>query len=239
MTSAVNNSSFDYSSIGKTDSYLASEQAAAADKVKDQYLDQEDFLRLLTTQLQSQDPTSPVDNNQMVSQMSQLSMVESLTSINEGLTDVISAVNSSSALTASSLVGRSVLVDTDEAYFDGQTPVMAKVDAGSGAEDLKIVVKDASGSVVAEYGASSGSDEMSFVWDGVQSEAEDGTVTYFPAGNYTIEATATVDGVTTSLPVKTYATIGSVTMGQNYSDTILSLIGGGEVSIGDVSEISI
>ncbi len=238
MAASVNNSGFDYSSIGKTESYIASEQAAAQ-KTNDQYLDQEDFLMLLTTQLQSQDPTSPVDNNQMVSQMSQLSMVENLTSINEGLTDIISAVNSSSALTASSLVGRSVLVDSQEAYFDGQNPVMAKVDAGDGAEDIKIVIKDASGQVVAEYGAASGSDQMNFVWDGVQSAAEDGTSTMFPAGNYTIEATAMVNGANTSLPVKTYATIGSVTLGKNYSDTILSLIGGGEVSIGKVSEISI
>ncbi len=237
MTSAVNGS-FDYNSIGKTDSYLASEQAQSV-QTNDQYLDQEDFLRLLTTQLQSQDPTSPVDNNQMVSQMSQLSMVESLTTINEGLTDIISAVNSSSALTASSLVGRSVLIDSDEAYFDGQSAVMAKVDAGDGAENLKIVVKDANGSVVAEYGADSGSDEMNFVWDGVLSVDEEGNATYASAGNYTIEATATVDGKTTSLPVKTYATIGSVTLGNTYSDTILSLIGGGEVSIGNVSEISV
>ena len=176
MTSAVNGS-FDYNSIGKTDSYLASEQAQSV-QTNDQYLDQEDFLRLLTTQLQSQDPTSPVDNNQMVSQMSQLSMVESLTTINEGLTDIISAVNSSSALTASSLVGRSVLIDSDEAYFDGQSAVMAKVDAGDGAENLKIVVKDANGSVVAEYGADSGSDEMNFVWDGVLSVDEEGNATY-------------------------------------------------------------
>lgn len=230
--------SFDYGSIGKTDSYLASEQAASQSTNKT-YLDQEDFLKLLTTQLQSQDPTSPVDNNQMVSQMSQLSMVESLTSINSNLTDIISAVNSSSALTASSLVGRSVLVDSSKAYFDGQNPVMAQIDAGSGATDIKILVKDSSGSVVAEYGASSGSGDMNFAWDGIASTDEEGNATFFGSGTYTIEATGTVNGATTSLPVSTYATVGSVTLGNTYSDTILNLIGVGEVSIGKVGEISI
>ncbi|MBO8416130.1 MAG: flagellar hook assembly protein FlgD [Proteobacteria bacterium] len=230
--------SFDYGTIGKTDQYIASEQAASQTTNKN-YLDQEDFLQLLTTQLQCQDPTSPVDNNQMVSQMSQLSMVENLTSINTGLTDIISAVNSSSALTASSLVGRSVLVDSSQGYFDGQSPVLAQIDAGSGAQNIKITVKDSNGQIVAEYGADSGSSEMNFAFDGIQSTDEAGNAVYFPAGTYTIEATGEVGGVTQALPVKTYATVGSVTLGSTYSETILNLIGVGEVPLSKVGEISL
>ena len=83
MSSVSGTTDFDYSSIGKTEAYINAQEAANASK--DQTLGQEDFLMLLTTQLECQDPTQPVDNSQMVSQMSQLSMVESLSSISEDM----------------------------------------------------------------------------------------------------------------------------------------------------------
>ena len=91
----------------------------AASQVKDQTLTQEDFLMLLTTQLQAQDPTNPADNTELVSQMSQLSMVESLNSINSSMDGIIEQVKSSSALNATSLIGTYVYTDSNKGFFDG------------------------------------------------------------------------------------------------------------------------
>lgn len=237
MSSVSGTTDFDYSSIGKTEAYINAQEAANASK--DQTLGQEDFLMLLTTQLECQDPTQPVDNSQMVSQMSQLSMVESLSSISEDMSGVVNSVNSSAALNASSLVGRSVLVDTNEGFFDGLNPIYAKIDAGEGTSDITIQIKDANGTVVGEYGADSGMDVMDFSFDGVKSVAEDGTVTYHDAGMYTIEATGYQDGKKVSLPVSTYATVGSVTLGANYTDTVLNLVGYGNITLGEVEEIAL
>jgi flagellar basal-body rod modification protein FlgD len=55
-----------------------------------QALGQADFLRLLTTQLQQQDPTEPVDNNQMIAQMAQITSAAGIGEINamlQGITD--------------------------------------------------------------------------------------------------------------------------------------------------------
>lgn len=55
-----------------------------------QSLGQADFLRLLTTQLQQQDPTEPVDNNQMIAQMAQITSAAGISEINatlQGITD--------------------------------------------------------------------------------------------------------------------------------------------------------
>jgi flagellar basal-body rod modification protein FlgD len=55
-----------------------------------QSLGQADFLRLLTTQLQQQDPTEPVDNNQMIAQMAQITSAAGIGEINamlQGITD--------------------------------------------------------------------------------------------------------------------------------------------------------
>ena len=145
--------SFDYSTIGKTSSRIASDAAAAASTKSNSALDQADFLKLLTTQLQNQDPSAPVDNNQMVTTMSQLSVVENLNTISKNMDNVVSAISSSSALSASSLVGRSVLVDTKGAFFDGNNAVTTMIDAGSGASDVNITVKDSDGSIVASFSA--------------------------------------------------------------------------------------
>ena len=139
-------SDFDYSKIGKSSSLLAA-QANQTDLKSNSKLDQADFLKLLTTQLANQDPSSPVDNNQMVTTMSQLSVVENLSAISSNVDNAIAAINSSSALSASSLIGRSVLVDSKNAYFNGSSAGI-KVSAGDGAADIKIDIKDASGSVI-------------------------------------------------------------------------------------------
>lgn len=233
----------DFSTIGKTQSYI-NQATAEATSTNNTTLDQEDFLKLLTTQLAQQDPTAPYDNNQMITTMSQLSVVENLTTINGNMQGIIDAVTSSSALSASTLVGRSVLVDTNQGFFDGQNGITCQIDAGSGADNIKVVVKDSNGSVVSEYESSAGSGDMQFTWDGVKNIEynEDGSISnveFYDPGKYTIEVTGTVDGATKSLPTKTYATVGSVTLGTTMDTTMLNLIGYGDVPLSDVEEVSL
>ena len=162
--------SFDYSTIGKTSSRIASDAAEATSK-KNNSLDQADFSKLLTTQLQNQDPSSPVDNNQMVTTMSQLSVVENLSTISNNVDNVVNAISSSSALSASSLVGRSVLVDTKTAFFDGSNPITAQIDAGDGASNVKISITDSNGNVVSTFEAGAALDgKIDFSWDGIQDQ---------------------------------------------------------------------
>lgn len=229
----MSNSSFDYSTIGKTSSYIAAENDTSTKK-SNSALSQEDFLKLLTTQLSNQDPSAPVDNNQMVTTMSQLSVVSSLADIQKGMSDITGSVSSSTALTASSLVGRSVLVDSSKAFFDGTNPVTAKIDAGSGASNLTINVLNSSGVLVGQYTANAGSGSMDFSWDGTDSEGK----TLEP-GMYTIVANAVQDGQSVSLPVSSYATVSSVTLGSTLSNTKLNLLGYGDISLSEVEEIAL
>lgn len=226
--------SFDYSTIGKTASYIASETAEETESTSSTTLDQEDFLELLTTQLTNQDPTEPVDTSDMVNTMCQLSIVSSLTEITEGMDDVVDAISSSTAISATTLVGKSVLVDSDEAYFDGTNEIVALIEAGDdGATDITITISDSSGNVVATYTADSGEGDMEFTWDG---EVDGETVS---AGTYTISVTALQDGDYVSLPVSTYATVTSVTLGSTLDTTTLSLLGYGDITLSEVEEITI
>ena len=227
--------SFDYSTIGKTSSRIATDAAEATSKKSNSSLDQADFLKLLTTQLQNQDPSSPVDNNQMVTTMSQLSVVENLSTISNNVDNVVNAISSSSALSASSLVGRSVLVDSKTAFFDGTNPVTAQIDAGEGASNVKISITDSN--VVSSFEAGSAIDgKIDFSWDGIQDQK---TGAKYDSGKYTISVTASQNGQNVNLPVKTYATVGSVVLGKTTSDTKLNLLGYGEVSLDKVEQIAL
>ncbi|TSD12105.1 flagellar hook assembly protein FlgD [Curtobacterium sp. KBS0715] len=53
--------------------------AANSTAQKSQTMDSEVFMKLLVTQLRNQDPSSPMDTNQMISQQTQLAMMEQIT----------------------------------------------------------------------------------------------------------------------------------------------------------------
>lgn len=74
-------------------------------------LNQEDFMTLLSTQLKYQDPSKPMEANEMVAQMAQLSMVTGVADIKKALTDLSGSLASSRTAQATQLVGREVLLD--------------------------------------------------------------------------------------------------------------------------------
>ena len=128
-----------YDDIGL--SSVNSRQASAeAAKKSNGYLGQEEFLSLLTTELSYQDPTSPVDNSQMVSQMAQLSMVSSLSEIGTSVSGLSSSLTSSQAYMASSFVGTEVRLNTSSGYFNGVDASQFAVIAGNGASNITITI---------------------------------------------------------------------------------------------------
>jgi flagellar basal-body rod modification protein FlgD len=96
-------------------------------------LTKDDFLKLFVTQLQHQDPMSPMDNDQMVAQMSQLSTVEQLTNLATTNGQMSQSLALSSAV---GLIGRTVTwTDSDKAEHSG---VVEKVSTKDGAPSLTV-----------------------------------------------------------------------------------------------------
>lgn len=60
-------------------------------------LEEEDFLKILTTQLKTQDPTNPIDDKTFISQMAQLTTLRELNTLNNNILSLVSqnAINSS------------------------------------------------------------------------------------------------------------------------------------------------
>ncbi len=102
------------------------------------------FLELMVTQLKNQDPSAPMDNTQMLTQMSQFASVSGLDKLNESFADLSSSMTSDQALQAGSLIGREVLVPTDTGYLTSGGTVRGQVELAHSA-DVVIRISDATG----------------------------------------------------------------------------------------------
>lgn len=88
-------------------SYYLSNNTAEARKTGDN-LGKDDFLKLLITQLQNQDPSSPMDNSQFIAQMATFSTLEQMVNIGSQIDKLIENNTQNSLVQYSSFVGKEV-----------------------------------------------------------------------------------------------------------------------------------
>ncbi|MGL1423613.1 flagellar hook capping FlgD N-terminal domain-containing protein, partial [Vibrio parahaemolyticus] len=62
------------------------------------------FLTLLIAQMKNQDPSNPMDNSQLTTQMAQLSTVSGISQLNNSLSTLMSNLNSSQALSTANMI---------------------------------------------------------------------------------------------------------------------------------------
>ncbi|MEI6893062.1 MAG: flagellar hook assembly protein FlgD [Colwellia sp.] len=197
-------------------------------------LTQEDFFALLTQQLSNQDPTKPADNNEMIAQMSAFSTTEGIQQLNDSFDSFAISMTSSQALQASSLVGRSVLVeDSVFGTTEGQD-TQGKLFAEEGASKVYIYIENIAGEVVQTVDVGDvKAGEFGFTWDGKTSNGETA-----PTGAYRFRAVGLVSGDASELEIKTYRKVDSVTLAGKDGNIMLNLNGGSSMNLADVFEIA-
>ncbi|CAN5445292.1 flagellar hook capping FlgD N-terminal domain-containing protein [soil metagenome] len=128
---------------------------------------QADFLRLLTTQMQTQDPFEPMDNSQMVTQMATITNSTGIAEMNASLTDIKSQLSGSRIGDAASWIGRSMLVESNIAAPDSAGQYAGVLTLGADASNVTVQLQDGSGNVVKtlDLGAQSAG-AVNFYWDG-------------------------------------------------------------------------
>lgn len=90
-----------------------------------QELGRDDFLKILLTQLQNQDPTNPMEDREFIAQMAQFSSLEQMTNMNRGFRELNSVLTASRALGA---LGRTVEIRNGSQV---ETGVVSAVTQGS------------------------------------------------------------------------------------------------------------
>jgi len=194
-------------------------------------LGQEDFLKLLMTQLQNQDPMEPMDNGEFMGQMAQFSTVQGVTEMGESIDGLVSIYQGQQMSANAGMIGKQALVNGNWAQLEGGK-LAGAIDLTTAANDLRVDVKSETGELMASIGLGSkmaGTQEFS--WDGIK---QDGTTA--PEGNYYLSASAIRDGQATVPAMQVYGTVNSVQM--KGSEVTLNVSGQGNVSFNNVKRIS-
>jgi len=147
------------------------EEQKRADKTS---LGQEDFLKLMTTQLQNQDPFAPMENAEFIAQMAQFSTVTGITEMGQTLKGLSSQLSEFRIATATNMLGNSVLVPGTKAYPDGSGAVHGVVDLPAASGATQVVFKSVAGEIlhVADLGAQA-SGLAGFSWEDIPQEVLD------------------------------------------------------------------
>ncbi|WP_199608996.1 flagellar hook assembly protein FlgD [Flocculibacter collagenilyticus] len=210
------------------------EEKKVAEEERSQTLTQEDFFKLLTTQLAQQDPMKPTDNDQMIAQMTNFSMAEGISNMSDKFDEFVESSNSNKALQASSLVGQRVLISTPYGFKSGGEGLKGELDAPSGATDVILRIEDSKGQLMKSIplGAHPAG-KIPFEWDGI-AENEQPVLD----GIYKVKATGLVAGESVELPTQNYARVNSVTLGSGGQNMSLNLEGMNSISLDDVLALS-
>ncbi len=162
---------------------------------------QADFLRLLTAQMQYQDPFEPLDNAEMVSQMATITNSSGIAEMNASLTAIKGQLSGTRLGDAASWIGKSMLVKSNIAAPDANGYYAGQISLPAATEGASVSMVDGSGNVVKTIDlGSQPAGDVSFYWDGKNDMGE--TVA-------TSALQVKVNGATPS-KVATWATIAAV-----------------------------
>ena len=153
-------------------------------------INQTDFLQLISTQLQNQDPMQPTDPDQFLAQLEGLSEVIGLQSMQTAMQSV-EPMSASQVLSGASLLGQSVLAPGTTASAGRRRLDRRRGQRARRRHQLsRCQMTDSSGAPVTSFQVTPARSGMTaFSWNGATS-----TGTAAPAGQYTISVNATVDG---------------------------------------------
>jgi len=204
--------------------------AAPANQGND--LGKDTFLRLLTTQMQAQDPLNPMDNTEFVAQLSQFTSLERLENMSQSIEQMALGMAANTSAQMVSFVGKTVQVSTSTVHLDEGSTTGFGVELGQDAKEITVTIRDEEGRVVRELelGARA-KGEHDLTWDGLDADGSPA-----PEGKYTVEVGAK-DAEGVKVPSGTRATRRVEAVSFSGGAPRLVLQGELEVTLGDVVRV--
>jgi flagellar basal-body rod modification protein FlgD len=200
-------------------------------------LGQEQFLKLMTTQMTHQDPTKPMQNGEFLSQMAQFGTVSGIQDLQQSFKDFAASINSDQTLQAASLVGRTVSTPSKEGFWEekpgGEIKGTVELPASSSNVDLKILDPVTNQVISVRSLGEQPAGALSFVWDGKNDKGE-----YAPKGVYKVQVDASIDGINTVLQPAIQARVESVSINGAKNDLQVNLAGLGAVNFNQIKQIN-
>lgn len=143
------------------------------------------FLTLLTTQLQNQDPLNPMDSTEFTNQLVQFSQVEQAINTNQKLDGLVSMQLASLPSMALGYVGMDVMYRGADLNYDGATPVKINYALSENAARAQVKVFDEKNNLVYTKDVDNSTGQQEFVWNGELSNGSKAT-----AGTYAVKIDA-------------------------------------------------
>lgn len=231
MTSTIDTSILKQLGINSPTAAPASASTSTSSTSNSQ-LSQQDFLKLLTTQLKNQDPMQPMQNGQFMSQMAQFGTVQGIQSLQQSFANFSQSMTSGQSLMAASLVGHNVLVPSQVGTLDA-SGMSGAVDVPNDASAVNVNIYDSAGQLVRSLPLGSQlAGTVSYHWDGLSNSGQQAA-----PGTYVVKAQAVSGGSTSDLQNLSAARVNSVTLGKSGSGLTLSLAGLGDTAFSQVRQI--
>ncbi len=189
----------------------------------------QDFLGMLLTQLQNQDPTSPLDTNQFTSELVQFSGVEQQINTNSALTQLISVTQAGQLMQSSSLIGKTVAVSSAQMPLQNGSASLSFAAASAGS--AAIAVANSAGATVYSTTIGTTAGTNTWTWNG-----QDASGNTLADGPYTVSVTATDATGKTSTP--SFTVSGTVTNVVDNGGTLDVRLGTESVPFSSVQAVS-
>jgi flagellar basal-body rod modification protein FlgD len=198
-----------------------------------QTIDQSGFLKLLTAQLQTQDPTAPTDTNTMTQQMATFSQVAGITEMNQSLKSMLTGVNASRFGDASGWIGRAALISGNVATQASNGAYAGQITLPADSKDVTLSLVNSDGQTVysKDLGAKAQGD-VAWSWDGKDAA---GNATTDGALQVIVTSTGT-DGKSQSPAIATWNEIQSVKSPASGTTQLITGLGG--IDPADVLQLS-
>jgi len=197
-------------------------------------LGQEDFLRLMITQLSNQDPTDPLKNEDFVTQMAQFSTLTGSQELTTSFESLSQTLLQGQALEAAALVGKNVLIPASKMELSEGQGAKGAMDLPTEATQVKVDIYDSKGELIRTLDledVEAGIQE--FEWDG---KLADGSPA--PAGAYEFKISAQVNNSTTALTTYLNGQVKSVSAENASTGLMLDVQGIGSISFSSVLRVS-
>jgi flagellar basal-body rod modification protein FlgD len=195
-------------------------------------LGKEDFLHLLITQLQNQDPLNPTDHTEFTAQLAQFSSLEQLSNVNDNLEQLQNFQASTNNSQAVSLLGKEITANGNFLRLSDGEPIGCDFSLGRDAAAVVVNIYDSTGEFVKAFESEDlSSGRQTLIWDGTDRNGN-------PAkdGNYTFEILAAdTNGKNVNVTAFFTGTVNTVTFENN---TPFLISEGQKIALGDVIQVA-
>ncbi len=188
-----------------------------------------DFMTLLVAQIQNQDPTSPMDNAEFTSQITEFTMLDEMTAVNTNLEESIMVSQSVNNTAMLALVGKDVTVAGDSVNLSsGVTSENVVNTEGPGTASVDVL--DENGIVVDHYEVSVSGGLSDINWDGLDDNGE-----AFADGKYTLDVSINNSGI--DVPFELLKTGGVDSLRYENNVAVVS-VDGSEYYVSEIYKVS-